>query len=115
MPLLGLLESLDPLIVVKSLRLADALEHVLDSGHHSLESAEVHVGTTLELVEDLVGVLLDLVLDVHLSSALVLLLAAEGVVDAEVVGVTGLGVLELVVVQEGVGVGNSEEEPGLDY
>mmetsp|Transcript_31995 Transcript_31995/g.68160 ORF Transcript_31995/g.68160 Transcript_31995/m.68160 type:complete len:339 (-) Transcript_31995:106-1122(-) len=113
MPLLGLLESLDPLIVVNSLGLADTGEHVLDSGHHSLEAAEVHVGTSLKLGKDLVGVLLDLVLDVHLASLLVLLLAGEGVIDAEVLGVTGLGILELVVVEKGVAVGDAEEEPGL--
>lgn len=113
MPLLGLLKSLEPLVVRNSLLLTDSLEHVLDSRHHSLKSAEVDVGTGVKLVEDLVGVLLDLILNVHLSSLLVLLLTAEGVVETEVVGVTGLRVLELVVVKEGVRVGNSEEEPGL--
>ena len=113
MPLLGLLESLDPLIVVNSLLLADTGKHVLDSRHHSLQSAEVHVGTILQLCEDLSGVLLNLVLDVHLSAILVLLLTAEGVVNSEVVGVTGLGILELVIVQKGVAVGNTKEEPGL--
>merc|ERR1712125_66900 len=76
-PLLGLLEPLDPLVVVDSLLLANSREHFLNSRHHSLESAEVHVRAVLELVEDLVGVLLDLVLDVHLSPLLVLLLARE--------------------------------------
>merc|ERR1719384_359807 len=112
-PLLGLLEPLEPRVVVDPLGLAHALEHVLDAGHHPLEAAEVNDGAVVELVEHLVGVLLDLVLDVHLAALLVVLLPRQGVVQAEVVGVPGLGVLELVVVEEGVAVGDAEEEPGL--
>mmetsp|Transcript_21230 Transcript_21230/g.59076 ORF Transcript_21230/g.59076 Transcript_21230/m.59076 type:complete len:372 (-) Transcript_21230:1819-2934(-) len=113
MPLLLGLEALEPVRVLESLLLGDSLEHVLDSWHHSLQSAEVDVGTVLELLEDLIGVLLDLVLDVHLSARLVGLLAGEGVVDAEVVWELLLGGLELVIVKEGVAVGDSEEQPGL--
>jgi len=114
MPLLGLLESLDPLIVINTLALAHLSKHVLDSRHHSLESTEVHVSTSLKLFEDLIGVLLDLVLDVHLASVLVeSALSGQGVVDTEVVGVAGLGFLELVIIEKGVAVGNAEEEPGL--
>ena len=46
-------------------------EHGDNSGHHSLKAAEVHVSTFVHSVENLVGVLLDLVLDVHLSTVLV--------------------------------------------
>ena len=67
-PLLLLLQALDPLVVVNVLASGNSLEHVLDSRHHSLKTAEVDVGTVLELGENLVGVFLDLVLDVHLSS-----------------------------------------------
>jgi len=54
----------------------------------------------------------NLVLDVHLAALLVLLLARERVVDAEVVRELGLGRLPLLVVEEGVAVGDAEEEPG---
>ena len=113
MPLLGLLKSLDPFIVVNSLGLADGSKHILDSRHHSLKSTEVHVSTRVKLGEDLIRVLLNLILDVHLSSTLVLAFTGEGVVNTEVIGVTGLGILELVIVKEGVAVGNTEEEPCL--
>ncbi len=113
MPLLLGLQPLDPLLVIQSLLLADLGQHILNSGHHSLQPAEVDVRPVVQLGENLVGVLLHLVLDVHLSPLLVLLLARESVVETEVVGESRLGVLELVVVEEGVRVGHSEEEPGL--
>ena len=113
MPLLLGLEALEPLIIGDALALADTLEHVLNTGHHTLETTEVDVGTGVKLVEDLVGVLLNLVLNVHLSTVLVLLLTGESVVDAEVVGVGLLGGLELVVVEEGIAVGDTKEQPGL--
>ena len=115
MPLLLGLEALEPLIIVELLAFAHTLEHVLNTGHHSLETTEVDVGTVVKLVEDLIGVLLNLVLNVHLSSLLVLLLAGEGVVDAEVVGEVTLSLLELVVVKEGIAVGHTKEQPGLTF
>lgn len=84
----------------------------MDSRHHSLETAEVNVGSVAELVKDLVGVFLDLVLDVHLSAVLVGLFTGESVVELEVIGVLLQDLLPLVVVEESVRVGNSEEEPG---
>ena len=113
MPLLLVLQPLDPLLIIQSLGFANLRQHILNSRHHALEPAEVNVGPVVELGEYLVGVLFDLVLDVHLASLLVLLLAREGVIEAEVAGKSGLGVLEFVVVEEGVGVGDSEEEPRL--
>ncbi len=113
MPLLGLLESLEPGIVVNVLVGTGLLEHILDSRHHSLKTTEVDVGSVVELLENLISVLLNLVLDVHLSSALVLLFTGKGVVDTKVIGESGLGLLELVIVKKGVGVGNSEEKPCL--
>mmetsp|Transcript_8162 Transcript_8162/g.18080 ORF Transcript_8162/g.18080 Transcript_8162/m.18080 type:complete len:391 (-) Transcript_8162:65-1237(-) len=112
-PLLGLLQLLDPDVVVDFLLGGNSLEHVLDTRHHSSETTEVDVGPVLELLEDLVGVFLDLVLDVHLSSVDVGLFTGKSVVNAEVVGVLLLGFLEFVVVKKGVRVGNSEEQPGL--
>ena len=74
-PLLLLLQALDPLIVVNALAGSNFLEHILDSRHHTLKTAEVDVGSVLQLGEDLIGVFLNLVLDVHLATLLILLLA----------------------------------------
>ena len=112
MPLLLGLEALEPLIIGDALALADTLEHVLNTGHHTLETTEVDVSTGVKLGEDLVSVLLNLVLNVHLSTVLVLLLTGKSVVEAEVVGVGLLGGLELVIVEEGVRVRDAKEEPG---
>jgi len=112
-PLSLLLKSLDEFIVVNSLALANSSKHILDSGHHSLQTAKVHVGTVIKLGEDLISILLNLVLDVHLSSILVLLFTGKGIVNTEVFGVLLLGKLEFVIVKEGIRVGNSEEQPGL--
>ena len=109
MPLLLGLEALEPLIIGDALALADTLEHVLNTGHHTLETTEVDVSTGVKLVEDLVSVLLNLVLNVHLSTVLVLLLTGKSVVEAEVVGVGLLGGLELVIVEEGIAVGDTKE------
>ena len=87
MPLALLLEALDEVFEVEVLGLAHALEHVQNARHHALEAAEVHVRALVEAVEDVVGVLLDLVLDVHLAALNVGLLAAQRVVQLEVVRV----------------------------
>mmetsp|Transcript_17539 Transcript_17539/g.31714 ORF Transcript_17539/g.31714 Transcript_17539/m.31714 type:complete len:344 (-) Transcript_17539:96-1127(-) len=113
MPLLGLLESLDPLIIINSLVFAHIRKHIKNSRHHTLQTAEIHVCAVLQLGKDLIGILANLVLDVHLSSRLVLLFARESVVNSKVLGESCLGVLELVIVQKGVAVGHSEEQPGL--
>mmetsp|Transcript_5995 Transcript_5995/g.10231 ORF Transcript_5995/g.10231 Transcript_5995/m.10231 type:complete len:380 (+) Transcript_5995:74-1213(+) len=110
-PLAALLEAAEPRVVVDVLRLAHLGEHVLDARHHALEAAEIDVAALVEAVEDLVSVLLHLVLDVHLATLLVLHLAAERVVEAEVVRVLLLDRLELVIVEEGVRVGDAKEEP----
>ena len=112
-PLLLGLKSLQPLVVVQSLLVGNALEHVLDSGHHSLKTTEVDVGTVLKLLEDLVGVFLNLVLDVHLSSVLVFLFSGKSIVETEVVRELLLGLLELVIIKKGVTVGNTKEQPGF--
>mmetsp|Transcript_15434 Transcript_15434/g.33427 ORF Transcript_15434/g.33427 Transcript_15434/m.33427 type:complete len:349 (-) Transcript_15434:60-1106(-) len=113
MPLLGLLESLDPLIVINSLLFAHTSKHVKNSRHHSLESAEVHVSTSLKLGKDLISILSNLVLDVHLSSTLVHGFTGESIVNSEVIRVACLGILELVIIKEGVAVGDSKEQPSL--
>jgi len=112
-PLALLLEAREVVVEVEALLGAHLLEHVLDAGHHALKAAEVHVGTLVKGVEHLVGVLLNLVLDVHLATLLVGgALTGEGVVHAHLVGVLAEVHLELLVVQESVLVGNTEEQPG---
>jgi hypothetical protein len=113
MPLLGFLESFEPLIVINVLLCSNSLEHILNSRHHSLETTEVDVCSVAKLVENLIGVFLYLVLDVHLSTLLVLLFTGESVVDTEVIRVLLLCLLELVIVKESIGVSNSEEKPCL--
>ena len=109
--LVVVLESLVELVPVKTLLGGHTLEHLQNPRHHSLETAEVHVGSVLHEVKDLVGVLLDLVLNVHLSTALVGLLPRQGIVNPELVRVGLDARLDLVIVQLGVRVGDSHEQP----
>merc|ERR1719453_1633691 len=110
-PLAGLLPLLELVLPDEALLVAHLLEHLGDARHHALEAAEVHVRAVVHAVEDLVSVLLDLVLDVHLAAVDVGLLTRECVVDLEVVGVLLEALLPLVIVEERVTVGNAEEEP----
>jgi hypothetical protein len=112
-PLLGLLQSLEPLVVVKILLFGNSLQHVLDSRHHALKTAEVDVSTVIQLFENFVGVFLDLVLDVHLSARLVLLFTRKSIVDTEVFGELLLGLLELVIIKKGVAVCDTKEQPSF--
>jgi hypothetical protein len=112
-PLLLLLESLEPFIVVDVLACGNSLEHILDSRHHSLKTTEVDVGTVFELGENFISVFLDLVLDVHLSSLGVHLFTRQSIVDTEVVRVVLLGELEFVIVKKSIRVGNTKEQPGF--
>ena len=109
---LVLLQLLKVLFPVQPLLLGHALEHLQNTGHHALETTEVDVGTVGQQVKHLISILLHLVLDVHLAPALVGLLTGEGVVNAELIGV-GLGNgLDLFVVQLGIGIGHTHEQPG---
>jgi hypothetical protein len=70
------------------------------------------MGTLVQGIENLIGILLNLVLDVHLATLLVgRALAGKGVVQADLVRVGAEVRLELLVIKEGVLVGNAEEEP----
>merc|ERR1719235_1991906 len=84
-PLARLLPLRELVLPAEALLLGNALKHLGDAGHHALEAAEVHVRAVVHAVEDLVGVLLHLVLDVHLAAVHVGLLARERVVETEVV------------------------------
>merc|ERR1719359_2579888 len=110
-PLAVALPLLLLVLPVHPLRRADLLEHLGDAGHHALEAAKVDVRALVHPLEDLVGVLRHLVLDVHLAARLVLLLARERVIELEVVGEVLDDRLPLVIVQEGVAVGDAKEEP----
>mmetsp|Transcript_4934 Transcript_4934/g.19772 ORF Transcript_4934/g.19772 Transcript_4934/m.19772 type:complete len:378 (-) Transcript_4934:26-1159(-) len=110
-PLPLFLEPLEPLLVVDALLLAHALEHGEDAGHHALQPAEVHVRAAVQQLEHLVLVLLNLVLDVHLAALGVVLLARQRVVHAELAGEALDALLDLVVVELGVRVGDAHEEP----
>ena len=112
-PLLGLLQALEPFIIVNILLCGNTLEHILDTRHHSLKSTEVDVGSIFQLGEDLIGIFFNLVLDVHLSSLSVGLFTRKGVVDSKVFGESALGLLEFVVVKESITVGNSQEQPSF--
>merc|ERR1719387_1330157 len=111
-PLASLLQPRNVFVIVEALLLADTLKHVLDARHHALEPAEVHDGAFGEAVEDLVGILFDLVLDVHLSTLGIGLLATECIVEFEIVGVLGLYSLPLLIVEKCIRISDAEEEPG---
>lgn len=51
--------------------------------HHALQSTEVDVCAVIQQIEDLICVLLNLILDVHLTALLILLLSGQGVVHSE--------------------------------
>mmetsp|Transcript_8446 Transcript_8446/g.16594 ORF Transcript_8446/g.16594 Transcript_8446/m.16594 type:complete len:400 (+) Transcript_8446:260-1459(+) len=112
MPLLVLLPLLQGLLPGLALALGNVFHGTKHTRHHALQTAEVDVGSEVHELEDLLTVLLDLVLNVHLATLLVLLLTGERHVVAELVGVLLLDGLPVVIVQESVGVGDAEEEPG---
>lgn len=89
-PLLVLLELGQLLVPALASPLRHLLKGVLDSRHHPLQTAEVDVRAAVQELEDLVAVLLDLVLNVHLAAAPVLLLPAEGFVVPACFRKTGL-------------------------
>ena len=86
-PLALFLEAADKFFVVEALLLAHPFQHVKDAWHHAFQAAKVHVRALVEPPENIVRVLLNLVLDVHLATLRVVLLAAQRVVQLEVVGV----------------------------
>ena len=98
MPLLVLLQSLQPLIVLQSLRLSNSLQHILNSRHHTLQPTEIDMCSIVELGEDLVSILLNLILNIHLSSLLVFLFTGQGIVQTEVVGELLLSLLPLIII-----------------
>mmetsp|Transcript_748 Transcript_748/g.2175 ORF Transcript_748/g.2175 Transcript_748/m.2175 type:complete len:211 (-) Transcript_748:126-758(-) len=107
--LLHLLAVRDPVDAVLRKQLA---HDVVDAALHALEAAHVDVGVLfLEEAVQLLRVLGHPGLDVHLVAVLVLLLAGDAVIEAEVIRVEVLHGLELLLVEKGVGGGDAEEEP----
>ena len=68
MPLAFLLEAFDIVLEVDALRGAHVFQHPQHAWHHALEAAKVHVRSFVEPIENVIGVLLHLVLDVHLAA-----------------------------------------------
>mmetsp|Transcript_29335 Transcript_29335/g.39151 ORF Transcript_29335/g.39151 Transcript_29335/m.39151 type:complete len:255 (-) Transcript_29335:583-1347(-) len=113
MPLLTFLQTLQPLVIIQSLTFSNSFQHLLNSRHHTLQPTEVNVRTIAEFIKDLISVFLDLVLNVHLTTLLVLLLTGKSVIQSEVIGVVLLHNLPFVIVQQSIRVGNTKEEPCL--
>mmetsp|Transcript_13728 Transcript_13728/g.20411 ORF Transcript_13728/g.20411 Transcript_13728/m.20411 type:complete len:228 (-) Transcript_13728:515-1198(-) len=111
MPLPCLFKFFQKFFVVHSFLTGHALQHGQNSGHHTLKSAEVNVGPVFELLEDFIGVLFHLVLDIHFASLRVRLLPGKGVVHPELVRVGFQHSLPFVIVQQRIFVCHAEEEP----
>ena len=110
MPLSSFLPSSQSGIPIQSLLLGHNLEHLQDTRHHTLEPAEIDVSTLVKATKDLISILLHLVLDVHLSTLGVRLFPREGIVELEV-GELRLNRLPLSIVEQGVRISYTEEEP----
>src|SRR5574337_706362 len=78
--------------------LCNLFQCVLNSRHHPLQSTEVYVSPAIQEFKDFVAVLLNLVLDIHFSSTLVLLLPAKSSVVAEVIWIVLKILAEFIVI-----------------
>ncbi|SBO42923.1 protein of unknown function [Cyanobium sp. NIES-981] len=113
-PAVGLLELGPQLAPVDALGGGGGGHRLVDAGFHAPQTAHVHVGLGIfDHREDLLGVLQHPVLNVHAAALGVLLLAADRLGVAEVVGELALVVLEVGVVQQIRGGGHAHDEPGL--
>jgi hypothetical protein len=108
-PLLLRLEPLQPLFIVQALGRCNTLQHILDTRHHAFQTAKVNVSTIVKLREDFVRIFFNLVLNVHFASFFVLLLTRQGIVQPELIGMGGLHGLPLVIVQQRIAIGNTQE------
>mmetsp|Transcript_44221 Transcript_44221/g.68927 ORF Transcript_44221/g.68927 Transcript_44221/m.68927 type:complete len:273 (-) Transcript_44221:421-1239(-) len=111
MPLTILFEFLSELVVVNAFGSRNLLQHVLDSRHHTFKPAKINVSSLVQSIKNLICVLLDAVLDVHLSTVLIRLLSGQGHVVPELVWVRRLNGFPIVIVQERICIRNAEEEP----
>merc|ERR1712176_1673827 len=115
MPLLCLLQTLQPFFVVKTLLFSNSLEHVLDSRHHSFQTTEVDMSTVLELFEDLVSIFFNLVLDVHFTPLAISLFTRQSIVNTKVVWESFLSLLEFIIIQKSIAVSNTQEQPSFSF
>mmetsp|Transcript_27835 Transcript_27835/g.57430 ORF Transcript_27835/g.57430 Transcript_27835/m.57430 type:complete len:201 (+) Transcript_27835:31-633(+) len=108
--LLHRLGELRPVLAVLLRDWPEALGH---SALHAFQATHVHVGLlALHELPQLVRILSHLCLNIHLLTLSVLVLSADGVVIAEVVGILLLVDFVLIVVEQRLGVRNTHEEPG---
>mmetsp|Transcript_15281 Transcript_15281/g.35973 ORF Transcript_15281/g.35973 Transcript_15281/m.35973 type:complete len:329 (-) Transcript_15281:302-1288(-) len=111
-----LLHLLQELGVDHALRLHLLLETLREATLHALEAAHVDVRFgILDQLPQILAVLHHLVLHPHLSVDFVLLrllFAGNCVVVAELAWELGLHLLPLFVIEQGLAVGNSQEQPG---
>mmetsp|Transcript_109548 Transcript_109548/g.283193 ORF Transcript_109548/g.283193 Transcript_109548/m.283193 type:complete len:413 (+) Transcript_109548:31-1269(+) len=109
---LRLLHALGELLPDHAVLLGERTEALLHAAFHALQPA--HVDVSLRALHQLPEVLCELGhlgLDVHLLPRCVLLLTRHRVVVAELVGVALRVLLVLVIVEQGLGVWHSHEEP----
>mmetsp|Transcript_28987 Transcript_28987/g.112739 ORF Transcript_28987/g.112739 Transcript_28987/m.112739 type:complete len:239 (-) Transcript_28987:527-1243(-) len=112
LPPLLLLHLPAVLLPVKPVRLEEAGHTLIDSRLHSLEAAHVHVCVRLfEELVDLLSVFLHAVLNVHLVSVLIGLLAGDTPVNLEVVGSLVCKFLKFLLVKKGGRGRHSKEQP----
>merc|ERR1712050_170360 len=108
-PLFLFLQVLLPVFVNKTFALRNSFQHVLNSRHHSFQTAEVNMSSIVQLFKHFIGVLFNFVLNVHFSSLLVLLFTRKCIVKSEVVGEVSFRLLEFIIIEECIGVGNSQK------
>mmetsp|Transcript_39065 Transcript_39065/g.67622 ORF Transcript_39065/g.67622 Transcript_39065/m.67622 type:complete len:474 (+) Transcript_39065:97-1518(+) len=107
-----LLHALGELLPVQAVLLGDGAEALLHAALHALQTTHENVSVgLLHQLPQVFRILRHLRLDVHFLAGRVLLLAGHGIVEAELIGVLGLVLRVLVVVQQRLGEGHAHEEP----
>mmetsp|Transcript_64779 Transcript_64779/g.131664 ORF Transcript_64779/g.131664 Transcript_64779/m.131664 type:complete len:409 (+) Transcript_64779:194-1420(+) len=108
----SLLHGLGKLRPNDAVLLSDGPEAFCHAALHTFQAAHVDVGLLiLHQLPEFFGILGHLGLDVHLLSSRILVLTAHGVVIAELIWVLLLVGLMLVVIQQGLGIWHTHEEP----
>ena len=111
MPLAFLLPTFQHLRPQHSVFLAHRLKHIQNTRHHSSQAAEVYMRPTCKPREQLVCVLSEPVLDVHLTSLWIRLLPGQRILEAELLWVAGLDVTPFCIIQQAVGGRDAQKEP----
>src|SRR6476469_2734478 len=85
---------------------------LINSAFHTLQTADISVSIRLlNQFPQLVCVLLNPVLNVHLAAVSILLLAADGISQAEIIGELALQLFQLFLIKNVGSVSNSKEQP----